>query len=187
MNLTLDEFASLGEALSGLAVVVSLLYVGFELRANTRSVRASSAALSQDSLAAMNEMIAAESGLASLLTRADREGSRDKLDADEAFRVTLLLRSNMQRFEAMYFRYAAGLLEEKVWLVRRNWLAGWLKTPLVADWWRTERHSSLYTDKFIADVESAAGAPVVSPGQRSPHPVAPTSDAVTGRGRDSSP
>jgi len=80
--------------------------------------------------------------------------------------VILLLRANMQRFESMYFRYEAGLLEERVWGVRRNGLAGFLKTPVVAEWWSAERDSSAFTPEFIADLDSVAGVPVGPSGQR---------------------
>jgi len=165
--MTLIELGSLGEAFSGLAVVISLLYVAYELRSNTRTVRAASAGESQDSMAAINELLAGAAGLADLVALAVHRGTLDGLTREEAFRVRAILRANMQRFESMYFRYEAGLLEERVWAVRRDWMAGFLKTPLVAEWWHAERDSSIYTGDFIMDVESVAGISLDSSTQRS--------------------
>jgi len=75
-----------------------------------------------------------------------------------------LLLAVTQRYESMYFRFEAGLLEERVWAVRRNWMGGFLKTPAVTEWWITERHSSLFTPDFIADVESVQGGSIDSMG-----------------------
>ena len=127
--MTLEALGNVG----GLAFVISLLYVAFELRVNTRMVRASSAGQSQDSLASINDLLFSDAEFAEIHTRAAQQSTLEGLAPDEALRVTVFLRANLQRFESMYFRYEAGLMEERVWGVRRNWLAGFLKTPLVAE------------------------------------------------------
>ena len=95
--------------------------------------------------------------LAILLDRVSEQGSLEGLSSDERLRFTAVMRANTQRFESMYFRYEAGLLQPRVWTVRRNWLSGWIKTPAMAAWWVEERESSCYTDEFIEDIESVPG------------------------------
>ncbi len=68
-----------------------------------------------------------------------------------------MLRSIMQRFESIYFQYEAGILDQRNWEVRRNWLAGWLQNTVVAEWWESENDSSIYTQEFIQDIESIVG------------------------------
>jgi hypothetical protein len=131
--MTVSELGSLGEAISEFAVVVSLLYVAYELRTNTRTMRATSAAQGQDSVAEFNEALATDAGVAELLAHAAEQGTLESLTPEENFRVTLMLRAFAQRYESIYFRYEAGLLEERVWTVRRNWMAGFLKTPMAAE------------------------------------------------------
>lgn len=155
--MTLGELGSLGEAISGFAVVVSLLYVAYELRTNTRTMRATSAAQGQESVAELNQAIAADGELADLIARAGEQGTMAALSPGEAFRVTLTLRALAQRYESIYFRYEAGLVEERVWTVRRNWIAGFLKTPMAAEYWSTDRRSSMFSEDFIAEVESVPG------------------------------
>ena len=158
--MTLSELGSLGEAISGFAVVVSLLYVAYELRANTRTMRATSAAQGQDSVATFNEAFVSDPDLAELFVRAAEQGTLEDLTPGEAHRVTCVIRALAQRYESMYFRYEAGLLEERVWAVRRNWMAGFLKTPLGAEWWSTERQSLIYTGDFIEELERAPGGSI---------------------------
>ena len=164
--MTLEALGNVGELLGGLAVVVSLLYLAFELRANTRTARAAAAAQSQDSLASINDLLASEADLAKLVASAAERGSLEGLAPEEAFRLNMLLRANLQRFESMYFLYEAGLLEERVWAVRRYWMAGFLKTPMVAEWWNVERDSSCFTPDFIAELESVVGLSLDPLGQR---------------------
>lgn len=158
--MTLTELGNLGEAISGFAVVVSLLYVAYELRTNTRTLRATSAAEGQDSIAGFNEMLATHPDMTDLWARVAAQGTLENLSPEEALRVTVVLRALTQRYESMYFRYEAHLLEERVWKVRRDWLAGFLKTPAAAEWWNAERQSSLYTPDFIADLDSVPGAAI---------------------------
>ena len=108
----------------------------------------------------------AEGELASLFSEAISAGSLDGFSDQERLRITSLCRANMQRFEAMFFRYEAGLLEEKVWEVRRTWLSGFIQLPVIAEWWSDERISSGYTPAFIEDVEGAEGLPLGPTGQR---------------------
>ena len=67
----------------------------------------------------------------------------------------------------MFFRYEAGILDADVWLVRRTWLGGFIQNPGVADWWRTERSSSLFTQRFIDEVEGGQHFAIGKGGQRS--------------------
>jgi hypothetical protein len=166
--MTLVETAQLlgnfGEFVGAIAVVLTLGYLAIQVRnskvavsENTKSIRSAAAAATQDSLAAINELIATDSSLASLLDRVSEQGSLEGLSSDERLRFTAFNRANVQRFESMYFRYEAGLLQPRVWTVRRNWLSGWIKTPAMAAWWLEERESSVYTDEFIEDIESVPG------------------------------
>jgi hypothetical protein len=166
--MNLEQLANIGELIGGFAVVLSLLYLAYELRSNTRSARAISAADSQDSLAAINELIASDKKLAGLMAKLQAEGTLKNFSGPELVRVTLALRANMQRFESMFFRYEAGLLEERVWSVRQTWLAGFIRTPAVAEWWASEREAFLYTQEFIDAIEGARGAPVDSIGRVTP-------------------
>lgn len=155
--MSLETLANIGEFVGGLAVIISLLYVAHGLRTNTRTMCASSAAVSQDSLASLNELVASDPELAELLARATERRTLEGFKREEVIRLSAFLRAATQRFESMYFRYEARLLEERVWEVRRKWLAGFLKLPYVAEWWSAEREISVFMPEFIADLESVRG------------------------------
>jgi hypothetical protein len=152
---------------------VTLVYLANQVRyskvalnENTKSVRAAAAAATQDSLAGINDLVAGDIELAKLLGRLVEQGSMEGFSIDERLRSVSLMRANAQRFESMFFRYEADLLQARIWNVRRNWFAGWIRTPGVAGWWKEERVSSCYTNEFIEDIESANGIALGSTTQR---------------------
>ena len=161
---TAQLLGNIGEFLGAIAVVLTLIYLAIQVRnskdalaENTKSIRSAAAAATQDSLAVLNELVASDASLAKLLVQVSDQGSLDGLSSEERLRVIALWRANAQRFESMYFRFDAGLLQPHVWAVRRNWLSGAIKMQGLATWWMAERESSCYTDEFIADVESVPG------------------------------
>ena len=170
-----DAIAAISEAIGAIAVVVTLLYLALQVRMsrhateeNTKATRAASAALSQDSLANINELIATNLDLSTLISGAISQGSFDGFGPDELFRIQMILRANLQRFESMYFRYEEGLLELRIWEIRRRWLASFIKTSPVSDWWSAERESSIFSEGFIADIENTEGFAMNPSSQRIP-------------------
>jgi hypothetical protein len=171
-----DAVAAISEAIGATAVIATLIYLARQVRLsrdateeNTKATRAASAALSQDSLAQINELIATNPDLSKLIAEAASSGSLAGFTREELFRFATLLRANMQRFEAMYFRYEEGLLESRVWEVRRSWMASFIKTPAVAEWWSGERESSAFSSEFIANIETSDTFSMNELGQRSSH------------------
>jgi hypothetical protein len=170
-----DAISAVGEVVGAIAVVVTLLYLALQVRMsraateeNTKATRAASAALSQDSLANFNELIATNPDLSKLITGAISQGSLEGFAPDELFRLQIALRANLQRFESMYFRYEEGLLELRVWGIRRRWLASFISTPPISDWWSAERESSVFSEEFISDIETTDGFVMNSFAQRTP-------------------
>ena len=67
-------------------------------------------------------------------------------------------RAMAQRIESIYFSYEAGVLDSRIWEVRRSWLAGFIELPIVQEWWEEEKDLSTFTPEFIADIEAADAA-----------------------------
>jgi hypothetical protein len=101
-----------------------------------------------------------------LLSGAIEQGSFDGMSTDELFRVHMSMRAAVQIMEATYFRYEEGLLDPRIWAVRRNWTTSFVQTDPVSEWWAAERESSCFTNEFIAEIESAEGFVLDGSGQR---------------------
>lgn len=170
---TAQLLGNFGEFVGAIAVVVTVAYLATQVRhskdateANTLANKALSNAQSQESMVATNELVAADPELAKLMSRVTEGAELDEFSDDERFRIILILRSITQRFESLFFRYQAGMLEEHVWVTRRTWLSGFLVLPTLARWWLDERRSSLYTDEFIDEIEKPADIRIGSAGLR---------------------
>ena len=85
---------------------------------------------------------------------------------DEVFRLHMLMRAAVQIMEATYFRYEEGLLDPRIWTLRRRWTKSFVQTDPVSHWWAGERDSSLFTEEFIAEIDGAEGFAFTSSGQR---------------------
>ena len=171
--MSITELGALGEFVASIAVVITLIFLTVQLRhsrqatdANTAVTRAAAAAQSQDYLATINELLMTDASLSKLFTDAFSQGSFEGFEPDEVFRVQMGMRANMQHFESMYFQYEQGLLEKRIWELRRNYIGSFIKTPPVTDWWSVERESSSFTDEFIANVETVEGFDMGHLGQR---------------------
>ena len=162
-----------GEFVGAIGVVVTLAYLAVQVRlsrqatdANTKVNRAASAALSQDSNAEINKLIATDASLAKIMTTALGQGSVDGLAPEEVFRWHVLLRAALQIMESTYFRYEEGILDPRIWTLRRTWTKSFIETAPVSDWWTAERESFNFTSEFINEIESGQSFALDTSGRR---------------------
>ena len=168
-----EAIGAIGEIVGAAGVVVTLLYLAVQVRlsrqatdVNTQVNRAASAARSQDANSELNQLLASNAGLSELLSRALEQASFDGMSPHEVFRLHVMMRAAVQIMEATYFRYEEGLLDPRIWMLRRSWTKSFVQTAPVSDWWAAERESSLFTKEFIAEIESAEGFALSGSGQR---------------------
>jgi hypothetical protein len=168
-----EAIGAIGETIGAAGVVATLIYLAVQVRlnrqstdANTRVNRAASAALSQDGNSEINKLIASSPELAKLLSGCVERGSFDGLAVDEVFRLHMIMRAAVQIMEAAFFRYEEGLLDERIWSLRRTWTKSFVQTPPMSQWWASERESYLFTEEFIAELEGSEGFSINVSGQR---------------------
>ena len=108
----LERWAHVAEIASAIAVVVSLLYVGYELR---RGSIVAAVDTSQQ-LAQMSQelsILQAQSDMAAIVITA--EADFESLDPVELSRFTELVRSSFNLWEHAYYSYSEGVLPERMW------------------------------------------------------------------------
>jgi hypothetical protein len=138
-TVTLDQLATLAEILGGLAVPVSLIYAIFEIRRNTRSVRATSAWNSDVALAELNEGVSHNQQLSELVTRAlDPECTPEDLTPGEFGQLFLLYRAVLQKYQAQWFLWTEGHLSDEMWQNRRRWAKAFVSLPVSGRIWERE-------------------------------------------------
>jgi hypothetical protein len=100
--MSLQEFAELGAAMSGLGVIASVIYVSVQIRHNTRTVRASAFQQVINSFAAISFEIAKDKSLVDLYLRTGRDFA--SLGEVERAQYSLMLLSFLRRAESVFSR-----------------------------------------------------------------------------------
>lgn len=111
---------SLVELLSAGAVLVGLVFVGFELRQNTSAVEATTLQSSTDASVDWLLNIASDPELTRIWITAPSE--LDSLTAIERHQLQLLLRSQWFRFQTAYLQWQRGSMDEEDWGIFRGFI-----------------------------------------------------------------
>jgi hypothetical protein len=116
-KLRLSDWASIAEVIGAMAVVISLIYVGFQIKANTIEVRATNRQeLVSRSLIATHTA-ASSPELAGALAKA-AEGA--PLTPVELAQYRYFVRGMQYDIQEAYLLYHEGLLDEAYWLTRAS-------------------------------------------------------------------
>jgi hypothetical protein len=172
--MSFEYFAMIGEFVGGLGVLATLVFLLFEIRNNSRILKANAKTSGMESIAHFNETLAHDEVLAGLFDRCLSGEPLNSFSSPEQFRMTLTMRGLVQRLEAQYFQYEAGLVDEQYWKIRRGWLKSFLDQPSLSQWWAVESVSSHITDQFVAHINSTQSSIKMGPRAQ----VVPSKDGV---------
>jgi hypothetical protein len=126
------ELGAIGEMVGGVAVIASLVYVGFQLRQSTHAQNAATIESHLHTLVTMNNLIAGDSELARIMSEGviDRSG----LDRAEYFRFHLTLRGVFFAFDAFRIKREDNMVNDSLWFSNQSILAGMMQMPRVVHW-----------------------------------------------------
>ena len=140
---SLDKIHKVGELIAAAAVVVSLLFVGYEVQQNNETQkRLTTRSLARDWSYAVESL--QDSELACLYLRM-WNGSSD-LTAGERMQVNMLLWRVYKVHEEFHYQYLDGEMDESVWTGFKNTTAGAASNPSFREWWTDYR--STFGDRF---------------------------------------
>ncbi len=145
----LAELAQVAEVVAAVAVVVSLVYVGMEVRSNTFAIQgaAMQAIATTDAEALMT--IAADGDLSEVV----RVGNLNPMELTEAeaYRYHLYLRQFWLSFQNIFQQSKLGLIDQSVWQSYRSVICGaWSRNGPRETW---SRHAKVLEDDFVRTVE----------------------------------
>jgi hypothetical protein len=145
----LEQWASIGELLGGIGVVLSLLYLAFQLRDQSRGLRSESYGRSLDRLARIQERLAEDSPF----SRTYNKGlvSPESLSVEERLNFTWGCTEMFGAFEYMHYQQTQGNLPEEIWLRWRETIKFWMTFAGVRAWWHGK--PSPFSASFCALVE----------------------------------
>ena len=114
MKLKLSDWAAIAEVVSGVAVVVTLIFLIVGIRENTEVTRATAYDRNIDSLTQLRTEVVRDPELARIW-QAFQDESRDALSEIDMVRLRLIVNNVFNIYEKSYFSYRYGLLGESEW------------------------------------------------------------------------
>ena len=109
------ELGAIGEMVSGIAVVASLVFVGLQIRHNTGAVQSSTQQSLHGSWAGTTTALAVDpnEALAKLVVRG--RDSYGELEADERLRFDSFAAATFGQWETSFYQYQKRMLEPELW------------------------------------------------------------------------
>lgn len=144
-KLTLSDLANLAEIIGAVVIVISLIYVGRELKENTAAIQASS--LQSITNASSTSMLAVvENGeFAEIRLQGDRDPSQ--LSDVERLRYILYQRQMWLHFQNVWTQWQLGVLSDEVWAGYEQVICGDLvETQARKNWWKDNHAYALAAD-----------------------------------------
>ena len=139
----LNKIHKVGELIAATAVVVSLLFVGYEVQQNNETQkRLTTRSLARDWSYAVESLQEAE--MACIYLRM-WTGSSD-LTPRESMQVEMLMWRVYKVHEEFHYQYLDGEMDESVWTGFRNMTLGAASNQAFRDWWSDYRET--FGDRF---------------------------------------
>ncbi len=156
--MTLQDLGNIGEFLAAVGVIVSLIYLAFQIRQNTSSVRTSMIHDSASRAADLTITIAEHKELAHIM-RTGMGGLEHLEDDDDRFRFIMLLSSIFRQYDDQFFQYRAGTITSESWDAWRYSLRGQLSNPGFPPFWDVRRLAFTESFRQFVDAECETAEP----------------------------
>ena len=147
--MSLKKWAYLAEIGSAIAVVASLIYVGYELNQNTNAVRASNWHALLDYAATADLLILENADVASVIVKA--ESNYDDLTEEEKLRFAMYANNIFNQWNAAYTNQQQGLMEVATWEAFDRGARTFLEYDTYRGYW--DRSREIWTADFVAYVD----------------------------------
>ncbi len=150
-SVTLDELGSLGEFISGLAVVVTLIYLALQIRHNTRAVRSSMHQDMNASTLRIAESLSDNESVGRIILKADED--YDSLTSEERIRFDAYAERVFGNFESVFYSYRNSMIEQDLWEAWESSYLNDISREAMRRFWQGQRPTHLrdfmdFVDQF---------------------------------------
>lgn len=139
-----EQIYYVAELISVVAVVISLVYVGIQVRQNTQAVRNSTLQNISESQLNVYGLLAANGDLSEICFRAAT--GQGSAEGAEQFRFTAWMHTAIRSLENAFYQHREGALDERTWRALCRQYGPILHSGLNANYWR--ERNFIYSDDF---------------------------------------
>jgi hypothetical protein len=132
----LETLAQLGEFVGGFFVVISLVYLAYQVRQNTTSLRTENYARALDRLSTVQRNLSSDGELNRIVVVGAQHP--ETLSRADRMRFTWYLYELIGAAEFVFHQAEQGALPEEVWDRWRATIVWWLSNPGIQKWWRSK-------------------------------------------------
>ena len=147
--MTLEQYYYIAELVAAVALIISLIYVGVQVKLSTKATQASTAQSYVDTMNGYVGLINSSPNLARILN--DGANGLDNLQGEDVIQFCAFHDQCFITFEAFYFEWKQGLLVQQLWDTYRHVIVDLLMQPGQQEYWQNRRH--WYDDEFQRYVE----------------------------------
>ena len=150
-----DAIGAIGEAISAIAVIVSLVYLAVQLRTNSQTLKANAAWDAEVLWGTSNIAIGEKPEVAHLVHRAAATNAQlEDFSDEEIARIYFMVRGVLQYAQAQWWLWKEGNLPNEIWDMRRKWARNYVNVPIFRMLWDDDIRQYILNEDFVRDVMS---------------------------------
>ena len=131
--MTSADISNIAQALAAVATVLSLLFVGVQIRQNTRATRAAAHHNVSNSLNELNLMFAGNGDVTKIWLTGMQD--RKALSPEEKWRFDSVMRAYMHVCETMFVQAELGSGDDSIRLAEEDGIRTVMASPGSREWW----------------------------------------------------
>ena len=150
--MTLEQLGSLAEILGAVGVIASLVFVGLQIRQNTKATRAQiHEQITSTYLSFLNSALLNPEAYAAGISVTEDEFSRLTPGERTYFFGTAL--GFFKQFELMYVQNQTGIMDKEIWDSWSVYILMYFHQPGIQLWWKSRKRA--FTEDFQEFLESS--------------------------------
>ncbi len=149
----LDQLANIAEISAAALLIVSLIYVGLQVRQSTKAAYASTNQAHAEVANGYIGLINASNNLADIL----HQGARGLSSLKEGNLIRFIAYHDQcfVAFQSFYLQYLNGVLDERLWNTYKEVIRDMLAQAGPQDWWKFRQH--WFSEEFRNYIEDVTG------------------------------
>ncbi len=136
--MTIQDWGAIGELVGGVAVVVTLIYLAFQIRQNTRAIRLSTSHAVAEDFRNMFGIVAEQTESAEAIFKGTMDPS--SISGVEKARYWSFNHYFLYAFQNAYVQLTEGALDSRHWLGMKRMMIDYTSVPGFREYWPTRKH-----------------------------------------------